>query len=122
MLFPGTIALKRVKFSSKLEHEYLANFKLLQNNFKKVGVDKIIPVEKLVKGRFQDNFEFVQWFKKFFDANFDGREYDPVGSRGGESLGQAGGAKKAMNSRPAVSKPPARTPQRAAAPAASRPK
>ena len=29
----------------------------------------MVPVDKLVKGRFQDNFEFVQWFKKFFDAN-----------------------------------------------------
>ena len=48
---------------------------------------QIIPVEKLVKGRFQDNFEFVQWFKKFFDANYDLHEYDPVGARGGEPLG-----------------------------------
>lgn len=23
-----------------------------------------VPVERLVKGRFQDNFEFAQWFKK----------------------------------------------------------
>ena len=30
----------------------------------------MVPVEKLVKGKFQDNFEFVQWFKKFFDANY----------------------------------------------------
>lgn len=37
---------------------------------------QIIPVDKLVKGRFQDNFEFIQWFKKFFDANYDGRQYD----------------------------------------------
>ena len=37
---------------------------------------QIIPVDRLVKGRFQDNFEFIQWFKKFFDANYDGREYD----------------------------------------------
>ena len=48
-------------------------------------------MEKLVKGRFQDNFEFVQWFKKFFDANYDGREYDPVAARGGESLGSSAG-------------------------------
>jgi RP/EB family microtubule-associated protein len=46
----------------------------------------VIPVEKLVKGRFQDNFEFVQWFKKFFDANYDGREYDPVAARDGLPL------------------------------------
>ena len=46
----------------------------------------MIPVEKLVKGRFQDNFEFVQWFKKFFDANYDGHEYDAVAERGGLPL------------------------------------
>jgi hypothetical protein len=41
---------------------------------------QIIPVDRLVKGRFQDNFEFIQWFKKFFDANYDGRPYDAVGA------------------------------------------
>lgn len=45
---------------------------------------QIIPVDKLVKGKFQDNFEFVQWFKKFFDANYDGKEYDPVEARQGQ--------------------------------------
>jgi hypothetical protein len=41
-------------------------------------LSQIIPVDKLVKGRFQDNFEFLQWFKKFFDANYDGHPYDPL--------------------------------------------
>ena len=45
---------------------------------------QIIPVEKLVKGRFQDNLDFIQWFKKFFDANYDGKEYDPVQARQGQ--------------------------------------
>ncbi|XP_043946304.1 microtubule-associated protein RP/EB family member 1-like isoform X1 [Protopterus annectens] len=84
MLFPGSIALKKVKFQAKLEHEFIHNFKILQASFKKMGVDKIIPVDKLVKGKFQDNFEFVQWFKKFFDANYDGKEYDPVAARQGQ--------------------------------------
>jgi len=48
---------------------------------------QIIPVEKLSKGRFQDNFEFVQWFKKFFDANYDLHDYDAISARGGEPLG-----------------------------------
>lgn len=48
--------------------------------------DQIIPVEKLVKGKFQDNFEFVQWFKKFFDANYDGKEYDPLQARQGQDM------------------------------------
>lgn len=42
----------------------------------------------MIKGRFQDNFEFLQWFKKFFDANYDGREYEPLIARGGIKLGQ----------------------------------
>ena len=49
--------------------------------------NQIVPVDKLMKGRFQDNFEFVQWFKKFFDANYGGHEYDPVGARGGLEMG-----------------------------------
>ena len=48
---------------------------------------QIIPVDRLVKGRFQDNFEFLQWFKKFFDANYDGRTYNAFAERGGQSIG-----------------------------------
>ncbi|KAJ8333460.1 hypothetical protein SKAU_G00414680 [Synaphobranchus kaupii] len=84
MLFPGCISLKKVKFQAKLEHEYIHNFKLLQASFKRMNVDKIIPVEKLVKGRFQDNLDFIQWFKKFFDANYDGKEYNPIQARQGQ--------------------------------------
>lgn len=114
LLFPGCISLKKVKFQAKLEHEYIHNFKLLQASFKRMNVDKvggpffrfslkwfplsnfsspsvfflfsfqIIPVEKLVKGRFQDNLDFIQWFKKFFDANYDGKEYDPIAARQGQ--------------------------------------
>merc|ERR1712042_374149 len=83
MLFPGSTRLKQVKFGAKHEHEYIHNFKALQNSFKKMGVDKVIPVERLIKGRFQDNFEFVQWFKKFFDANYQGEEYDAAAARAG---------------------------------------
>jgi RP/EB family microtubule-associated protein len=92
MLFPGSIGArsKRVKWSTKLEHEYINNFKVLQEYFKANSVEKIVPVEKLVKGKFQDNFEFVQWFKKFFDANYQGTEYDALGMRGGECLGGGG--------------------------------
>ncbi|KAJ1191602.1 hypothetical protein NDU88_000918 [Pleurodeles waltl] len=84
MLFPGCISLKKVKFQAKLEHEYIHNFKLLQASFKRMNVDKVIPVEKLVKGRFQDNLDFIQWFKKFFDANYDGKEYNPMEARQGQ--------------------------------------
>lgn len=52
---------------------------------------QIVPIDKLVKGRFQDNFEFLQWFKKFFDANYSGAEpYDALAMRGGEAMGSGG--------------------------------
>uniref|UniRef100_H9H0V7 Microtubule-associated protein RP/EB family member 3 n=2 Tax=Meleagris gallopavo TaxID=9103 RepID=H9H0V7_MELGA len=89
MLFPGCVHLRKVKFQAKLEHEYIHNFKVLQAAFKKMGVDKIIAVERLVKGKFQDNFEFIQWFKKFFDANYDGKEYNPLLARQGQDAAPA---------------------------------
>ena len=48
----------------------------------------MIPVDKLVKGKFQENFGFLQWFKKFFDANYDGSPYDALAERAGVPLGQ----------------------------------
>lgn len=90
LLFPGTVALKKVKFRTNLEHEYIQNFKHVQGAFKKVGCDREIPVNRLVKARFQDNFEFLQWFKKFFDANYDGREYNALEARGNIPLGSQG--------------------------------
>lgn len=41
MLFPGSVPLKRVKFRTNLEHEYIQNFKILQGGFKKMSVDKV---------------------------------------------------------------------------------
>merc|ERR1711899_542184 len=101
MLYPGCIPIKRVKFKTKLEHEYISNFKLLQGAFKKMTVDKIVLVDKLVKGRFQDNFEFLQWFKRFFDANYQGQDYDPLAARGGaDAVTGAGGRVPARSRMP----------------------
>ncbi|XP_065206702.1 microtubule-associated protein RP/EB family member 1 isoform X2 [Planococcus citri] len=109
MLFPGSIALKRVKFRTNLEHEYIQNFKILQAAFKKMNVDKEIPVDRLIKGRFQDNFEFLQWFKKFFDVNYDGREYDALEARDGILLGSEGIVMEAGFHAPPVPKPPVKS-------------
>lgn len=120
MLFPACIPLKKVKFQAKLEHEYIHNFKLLQGSFKKMGVSKTIPVDKLVKGKFQDNFEFVQWFKKFFDANYDGKEYDPAAARQGQETAANQSPAAATANKP---KKPSSAPQRsAAAPKSAAPK
>merc|ERR1719234_2198575 len=126
MLFPGSIQIKKVKFNTKQEHEYINNFKVLQASFKKMSVDKIVPVDRLVKGKFQDNFEFLQWFKKFFDANYGGQDYDPLAMRGGEEVGSGGKPARPVGAgRPApgggMSGMPKRSPAQRPAPAAARP-
>jgi RP/EB family microtubule-associated protein len=91
-----------VKFDAKQDYQYIENFKILQATFKNKGVDKVIPVERLVKGRFQDNFEFAQWFKKFHEANNSGAEYDAVGRRAGKKVaGEDSGAPKSATKKAA---------------------
>lgn len=41
-------------------------------------------MEKLIKCKLQDNLEFMQWVKKFWDQNYPGGEYDAVGRRKGQ--------------------------------------
>ena len=66
-------------------------------------------MDKLIKGRFQDNFEFLQWFKKFFDANYQGQEYDPMAARDGVEVGGTGGSRMPLATSNGHSKMPART-------------
>ncbi|XP_063968218.1 microtubule-associated protein RP/EB family member 1-like isoform X2 [Lytechinus pictus] len=123
MLFENCVALKKVRFDAKQEHQFIENFKMLQKAFKKCGVDKVIPIQKLVNGKFQDNFEFAQWFKKFFDANYSGQEYDAAAARGGASVGGTGGPKKTapvMKAKTAPAAQPTRKPA-ASKPAPSKP-
>lgn len=49
MLFPGSVPMKRVKFRTNLEHEYIQNFKILQGAFKKMEVDKVSGIVMTIK-------------------------------------------------------------------------
>lgn len=40
-----------------------------------------VDVEKLVRAKYQDNLEFMQWLKSFFDKNYTGTPYDPTARR-----------------------------------------
>lgn len=79
----GDVPMARVKMNAKHEYEFIANFKILQNIFRAHKVEKPIPVDKLVKCKMQDNLEFLQWAKRFWDTNYGGHEYDPVARRRG---------------------------------------
>ncbi|KAL1410968.1 microtubule integrity protein mal3 [Vanrija albida] len=79
----GDLPMSRVKLNAKMEYEYLENFKILQKAFAKHRIDKPIPVERLVKCKMQDNLEFLQWMKKFWDLNSSGAEYNAAARSGG---------------------------------------
>ena len=63
-------------------------------------------MDRLIKGRFQDNFEFLQWFKKFYDINSDGRDYDALEAREGILLGSENAVLETGFHAPNIPKPP----------------
>ena len=75
------------QFNAKNEYEYIQNFKVLQQAFINHNIDKTIPVDRLVKCRMQDNIEFLQWVKKYWDQYYPGGEpYDAIARRGGAAM------------------------------------
>ena len=44
-------------------------------------ISQTIPVDRLIKCKFQDNLEFMQWVKKYYDAHCTNSGYDAVGRR-----------------------------------------
>lgn len=67
MLFPGSVPMKRVKFRTNLEHEYIQNFKILQAAFKKMNVDKVSNAFDDVSEWTNDDWMkwiWVYWAKK----------------------------------------------------------
>ncbi|KAI1085456.1 microtubule associated protein [Whalleya microplaca] len=85
------VPMSRVKFNVNSEYAYIQNFKVLQNTFAKHRVDKPIPVEALTKCKMQDNLEFLQWTKRYWDQHFPGGDYDAVSRRKGAPLPAGGG-------------------------------
>ncbi|XP_019907654.2 DNA (cytosine-5-)-methyltransferase 3 beta, duplicate a isoform X1 [Esox lucius] len=85
-LFPGCIDLSTVKFQAQDKTDFLHNYNLLQASFKKTGVTKIVPVEELIDGKFQPNFVFLKWFRRFFQTNLAEQVYNPLEARQGQDI------------------------------------
>lgn len=84
-LHPTVVPLKRVDFTARAQYAMVANYKVLQAAFTKLSIDRHIDVEKLIRGKYQDNLEFLQWLKGYYSTT--GPEggvpgYDPVAARG----------------------------------------
>ncbi|KZZ91770.1 Calponin-domain containing protein [Moelleriella libera RCEF 2490] len=80
------VPMSKVKFNASGDWAYVQNFKILQNTFTRHQIEKPIPVEALIKCKMQDNLEFLQWTKKFWDLNFPDHDYDAVSRRKGGAL------------------------------------
>lgn len=74
--------MSRVNWSAKSDYEFIQNYKLLQSAFNKHHVKRHIEVDRLIRAKYQDNLEFCQWLKAFFDQQGVYRpDYDPVAAR-----------------------------------------
>lgn len=66
-MFPGKVPLQRINWAAKNEWEFINNYKILQQAFAKCKIQKHIDIEKLSKSKYQDNLEFIQWMKRYYD-------------------------------------------------------
>ncbi|KAJ2392527.1 microtubule integrity protein mal3, partial [Coemansia sp. RSA 2559] len=85
-------------FDANQEYEYMENFKILQNALTKHKVDKPLDPTRLMKCRFQDNFELLQWLKRFWDMNYPQMGYDAVERRKGKPAGPVDAHHRPMSS------------------------
>lgn len=83
---PGKVKMSKVKWNAKHEHEFVSNFKILQQAFIALGIKKHVEVDRLVKGKYMENLEFCQWIKKYFDLHYNGADYDAEGRRNGAEI------------------------------------
>lgn len=110
----GDVPLQKVKFNANQEFQYVQNFKVLQGVFSKHCIDNAIPVERLIKLKFQDNLEFTQWMKRYWDMSGGihiMNQYDALARRSGAAVAPPGPLSQTKNSASYSPSSPRRTTQ-----------
>mmetsp|Transcript_501 Transcript_501/g.892 ORF Transcript_501/g.892 Transcript_501/m.892 type:complete len:333 (+) Transcript_501:76-1074(+) len=109
IMYPGKVPMSKVNWSVKQSFEFVANYKILQTCFTKLNIERHIDVDRLITGKYMDNLEFMQWFKRFYEMSVADRgDYDPYAQRcKGKGGDKYGGGRKPAGGGGGVSKPAA---------------
>ncbi|KAL3575234.1 hypothetical protein D5086_023335 [Populus alba] len=88
MTYPGVVPMHKVNFDAKTEYDMIQNYKVLQDAFNKLKIEKAIGT----------NLEFLQWLKRYCDSVNGGimnENYNPVErrSKGGKDRNSKGSQK-----------------------------
>ncbi|KAL5274033.1 MAPRE2 family protein [Megaselia abdita] len=67
---PSNLPESKIKVNPTKELDAIHNLKLLQTALHKMKIEKEIPIDRIIKARYKDNYEFAQWFKSFYDYLF----------------------------------------------------
>ena len=81
--------MSRVKMGAKSEYDCRHNMKLIQDILSRNGVSRHVEVDRIAKGNYQANLEFLQWLKTFSETKaglFGGGLEDEFASEGGSGL------------------------------------
>lgn len=83
IMYPGQVPIHKVNWSAKQSFEFVGNYKILQGTFSKLKIERYVDVDKLIKGKYQDNLEFMQWMKRFFEMSVSevSPDYNPMAQR-----------------------------------------
>lgn len=84
---PGSVKMSKLNWMARSDHEYIPNYKVLQAALDKNGIEKHINVDSLIRAKYQDNLEMLQWMKCYWEHEGTGRQdYDSVKAREGKPL------------------------------------
>jgi RP/EB family microtubule-associated protein len=85
--YPGTVKMNKVNWMARSDHEFIPNYKILQAAFDRNNIEKHIDVDKLIRAKYQDNLELLQWMKALWGREGAGiRDYDAVRARDGRPV------------------------------------
>jgi len=84
---PGSVGMRKVNWMARADHEFIPNYKVLQAAFDKLNIERYVDVDKLIRAKYQDNLEFLQWMKCYWEREGSGRQgYEPAAQREGKSI------------------------------------